>query len=433
MNCKSHIYRSRLIRKARAITLFVAFAITTFIADSVAGQATSSNTIARQKSNLSLDLLNSSGSGSSQSTRRKLTSGAVIGESATEKKTTLSLDSLGSEKTKGSDSAQSVDSNTSELSDDWTPQEWKDNLRQTIDLSFRPIFSGPTGDLGAISVIGFDLLKVFTSKEGDWGVLTLQSYLTRIDNTTPLNQTTFDDRHDFELVYRIFNFNFLGGKKGAPNFRIGHFELPFGLEHTNNTNGTIRDFAHLLNFGLDNDWGVSINGETSGIEYEVGLTRGSGNKFRSRHQPYILSGRAGTSRDKPIYIGVSALHGEILQFNSPLETSRRTRVGIDGVWADEKYVWLGELSAGFQDDDRVFTALLERDWYNEDETLLVYHQFVIQGLGTESWDSEARHSLGFRRQYDRHWAFSGQISHFFTRFGPESRGTEIQWQGRYRF
>lgn len=417
------------------IAFLATFAVIVLVTDSVAAQVAIKNTVQRQKSRLSLDLLGDPKPSNVSQKKTTLSLDSLVGEKprTSTKKTTLSLDSLNGEESSLGNASSAASVNTSALADSWTPQQWSDNLRQTIDLSFRPVYSGPTGNFGAVSVVGLDLLKTFTSKDGDWGVLTLQPYFTRIDNIDAPNQTIFDDRHDFELVYRIFNFNFLGAKKGEPNFRIGHFELPFGLEHTNNTNGTLRDFTHLLNFGLDGDWGFSINGETTGIEYEAGLTRGSGNKFRSRSQPFILAGRVGTPTDEPIYIGVSAMHGEILQFDTAGGTSRRTRVGIDGVWSDEKYVWLSELSAGFQDDDRVFTALLERDWYNEDETLLVYHQFVIRGLGTDSWDSEVRHSFGFRRQCNRHWAISGQVSHFFDRIEPASRGTVIQWQGRYRF
>ena len=351
-------------------------------------------------------------------------------------KTALSLDSLGGDDTTVGlgNSEASKAGVKSKVATDVGSNDWHDNLRQTIDLSFRPVYSGPTGRFGVVSAVGLDLLKIFSNKEGDWGVLTLQPYLLRIDNIDFPNQSVFEDRHDFELQYRIFNFNYTGFERGKPNLRIGHFELPFGLEHVNNTNGTIRDFTHLQNFGIDTDWGVSLNGDASSVEYEVGLTRGSGNKFRSREDPFVLAGRVGTPRSDPVAIGVSALHGEFLQFDGAGGTIRRSRVGIDGTWSDEKYIWLGELSAGFEDDNRAYTGLIEADWYNRDETLLVYNQLVVRGIGdTTGWDTEVRHALGFRRECCRHLAISGQINHYFDRLGPLSRGTEIQWQARYRF
>ena len=358
-------------------------------------------------------------------------------KSTTKKSTTLSLDSLDDEH--GDSKAAKSHSKKTGLTDKTVanktgPSGWQDNLRKAIDVSLRPVYSGPSGDFGAVTVVGLDLLKVFTSDEGDWGVLTLQPYFTRIDNFDPLNLSVFDDRHDFELVYRICNFNYTGRGKGKSNFRVGHFEVPFGLEHVINTNGTIRDFTHLLNIGFDSDWGVSMNGESNGIEYELGLTRGSGNNFRSRDDPYIVAARVGTPRSDPVAIGVSALHGEVLQFDAAGGTSRRTRVGIDGVWADEKLIWLGELSAGFEDLNRAYTGLIEADWYNRDESLLIYNQFVVRGIGPATgWDHEVRNSIGFRRQCNSQWAISGQVSHFFDRLSTASRGTEIAWQWRYRF
>lgn len=412
---------------------FTCLATVTFMASGTASiYARMQSPNASQKSQLSLDLLEIESTQRSTRRTNPFNNSASGSSSSKSKKTTLSLDSL--DDNGGSSETGSSNTAKTELKDETTNKGWRDNLRQTVDVSFRPVYSGPTGNFGVVTAVGVDLLKVFSNKDGDWGVLTMQNYLTRIDNINPPNQTQFDDRHDFELVYRIFNFNYTGAGRGKPNFRIGHFELPFGLEHVNNTNGTIRDFTHLLNFGLDTDWGVSLNGATSGIEYEVGLTRGSGNNFRRRDDPFIIAGRVGTPRDDTVALGVSALHGEVLQFGPLGGTSRRTRVGIDGTWSDEKFVWLGELSAGFQDNDRAYTALLEADWFNRDESLLIYNQLVVRGIGsTTDWDNEVRHSIGFRRQCDRHWAYSGQLSHFFDQLGSLSRGTEVVWQARYRF
>jgi len=116
---------------------------------------------------------------------------------------------------------------------------WKDNLRFTVDVAVRPTYFGPTGDFGNATFIGIDLHKVITSDDGDIGTLTLQPFLTRIDNIQNAQQSIFEDRHDWALNWRIFNFNFTKYGKGKTNFRIGHFELPFGLEQSVNTNGTL--------------------------------------------------------------------------------------------------------------------------------------------------------------------------------------------------
>lgn len=331
----------------------------------------------------------------------------------------------------------SSESDSSELVD-FTPQSWTDNLRSTVDLSYRPIYSGRTGSFGGFAFAGIDLHKVFTDRKGDWGTLTFQAYWTRMDNQPPM-PSIFDDDSDFELVYRILNFNYTGRGKGKTNFRIGHYEIPFGLEQIVNTNGTIRDFTHDENFGFKSDWGVTFNGQASGVEYELGLSRGSGNEWRRRDDPFIVAGRIGTSRDQPVILGISAFYGDVLSFEPAGGTIERARVGTDFTFADEKLIWMGELSAGFEDNDRAYTALLEVDWTDAKETWLAYNQIVLRGFGrVTGWDNEFRNSIGVRWTPDQHWTFSSQISHFFDALETEtlaidSRGTVLEFQTRYRF
>jgi len=181
-------------------------------------------------------------------------------------------------------------------------------------------------------------------------------------------------------------------------------------------------------------WGVSFNGENKDVEYEVGLTRGSGNFYRRRDDPYVISGRIGTSRNKSVALGLSALHGEILNFDSLGGTTRRSRLGVDLTVASEKFVYLSELSAGVENDEPVFTGLFEIDAYNKDETLLIYNQFVVRGIEQGSdWDFEVRDSIGVRWTPDTNWALSTQLTHFFDVLGSARRGTSLQVQARYRF
>ena len=312
-------------------------------------------------------------------------------------------------------------------------QLWTDNLRFTVDLAYRPSFSGRDGTIGGVGFAGIDLHKIFTDKEGDWGTLTLQTYLSRNDNGAE-PQPDFEDNSDFELVNRITNFNYTRHGKGKTNFRIGHFEVPFGLEQIVNTNGTLRDYTHDLNFGLKSDWGVTFNGEANDVEYELGLSRGSGNVWRRRDDPFIVAGRIGSSREQPVVLGISVFHGDVLSFAPAGGTVERSRVGADFTFADEKLIWLAEVSAGFEDKDRAYTALLEVDWTDSDESLLVYNQTVLRGFGrVAGWDNELRNSLGVRWTPDQHWTASGQFSHFLDPLGSQSRGSVLEFQIRYRF
>lgn len=345
-------------------------------------------------------------------------------ETATQKPAdAFSLDLL-DEATGSGDDASPVEEFTSQL--------WKDNLRLTIDSANRTVYSGRSGKAGGLGFVGIDLHKVFTDDRGDWGTLTLQPFWTRIDNLD-FDPATFQGDSDIELEYRIFNFNYTRHGKGKTNFRIGHFEIPFGLEQIINTNGTLRDYTHIQNFGLKSDWGVTFNGQASGVEYEMGLSRGSGNEWRRRDDPYIVAGRIGTSRDEPVILGISAFQGKVLNFGPGDETVQRGRVGADFTFADEKLVWLAELSAGYEDDDRAYTSLLEIDWMNPLETVLAYNQTQLRGFGrSDGWDNEFRNSAGFRWTPTAHHAISCQLSHFFDTLASENRGTVFEFQLRYR-
>ena len=347
----------------------------------------------------------------------------------------LSLDQLDSGDGNSGESGASANSSAGEDMDSGSSTgNWRDNLRFVVDVAFRPGYFGQTGNFGNSTFVGIDLHKVFSSDQGDIGTLTMQPFLTRIDNVQDAPLSIHEDPHDWAIDWRITNFNYTAVGRGKTNFRIGSFEIPFGLEQIVNTNGTLRDYTHFENFGLKTDWGVTLNGEQNDVEYELGVTRGSGVRYRRRDGPYLLAGRIGTSRDKPVVLGISALHGETINFGPIGGTDRRSRVGIDTTVGAEKYVFKSELSMGFENDDRVFTGLFEIDSFNSDESLLIYNQFVVRGISdTDVWDYEVRDSIGVRWQADSSLALSSQLSHFFDAPGSESRGTTIEVQARYRF
>lgn len=155
-----------------------------------------------------------------------------------------------------------------------------DNARWAFDLSARGMYNNRANEWYSAFFMGLDLHKVFSGPDGDWGTLVLQPYVMRLDS--PAQPAFFEDHHDWELVYRIFNFNYTGLAGGKFNVRVGHFEIPFGLEHVVNTNGTLHDYMHGPNIGIKADWGVSLNGELETFDYEFSLTRGTGNEWSSR-------------------------------------------------------------------------------------------------------------------------------------------------------
>ena len=317
--------------------------------------------------------------------------------------------------------------------DDWR-SSFGDNLRFTVDVSARVLHDSERDELATAQFVGVDLHKVFTGNHGDWGTLTLQPYVTRLNNFAS-HPGFFEDGDDWELVYRIFNFNYTGLARGKLNFRIGHMELPFGLEHVINTNGTLRDYIHGRNFGVKADWGVSVNGDFPDFEYEIALTRGTGNDYSNTGDPYIVSGRIATPRSESLSVGLSFLDGDVQNFGQPDQTLSRTRYGVDAIWKTAgPFTLLGELSFGDDEGTDLANAIFEVDWQNANETWLVYSQLKLFGRDSPSgWDEAIQNSLGVRWAPDSHWSLSSQLTLDIDTFGNAAEKSTFALQVRYRF
>ena len=316
-------------------------------------------------------------------------------------------------------------------SNDELPEWLTDNLRWTIDLSSRVAFFTDTKRAGTTNIIGLDLHKVFSDSQGDWGTLIIQLYVTRIDEI-PNPPPFFESDEDWELVTRITNFNYTGLAGGRFNIKAGHFEIPFGLEVPINTNGTLRQLITARNLGVVADWGTGVNGVVpeAGVEYEATISRGTGIEYFDRGDPFIVAGRVGTSGDRDINFGLSALHGEIA---GRVDTIRRTRIGIDGRWYTGPIGLLGEISIGRNDDDDVINALVELNSQNMVETLTGYMQARIFTQRFDmGWNDAMSLAWGLRFTPDTHWALSAQYEQNLTVF-QGSRDGVLSLQLRYRF
>ena len=307
-----------------------------------------------------------------------------------------------------------------------------DNLRWSIDVAARVSFDDRRDAWDNAYFLGLDVHKVFSGQNGDWGTLVLQPYATRLDS--PMHPPFFEDDHDWELVYRIFNFNYTGLANGAFNLRAGHMEIPFGLEQVVNTNGTLRDYLHGRNLGVKADWGVSVNGELPAWDYEVALTRGTGNEWSDRGNPYVAAGRIATSRDEPLSAGLSAFHGEVQRTALPGNTLRRTRFGVDLTWDAGPFVVLAEASAGEDAGMEVANGLVELDWTNPSESLLVYDQLIAFNADMPTgWENATANVLGARWTFCEETSVSFEWRQDLTVFPGSTENTVLRFQVRHRF
>ncbi len=323
-----------------------------------------------------------------------------------------------------------------------------ENLRFTLDASQRFVYSDERRETALESFLGFDAHKVVSSREQDIGTLTLQGYLTRIHNQ-PAHPPFFEDEDDWEFVYRIFNFNYTGLTGGRLNFRVGRYEVPFGLEHSINTNGTLRDYTSPENLGMKADWGASVNGVLPWLEYEVGWQRGNTDQ-RHGEASGIVAGRVGTSSERRFAVGLSGFHGRVSNeravglwkrgladpgSEADIEhILRRTRFGIDAHYEFSRFTLLGEASLGDDRGQGVRLLLLELDWHASDDRTVAYLQLKAHERDWDSgWEDQTSGAFGIRFAPDRHWSVSTQISQQFTTFGDGERDTLWAFQLRYRY
>ncbi len=278
-----------------------------------------------------------------------------------------------------------------------TSSVW-DNSRWALDLSSRFTLDKNNDHLSSQHVIGFDFHKVFTGKHGDIATLVFQPYWVRL-NAVNNPAYFFDGGDDSEVTWRIANINFTGLSRSALNFRVGHFEVPFGLEKNIDTNGTLRQYS-FSDRGVKADWGVSVNGVLAQFDYEVALTRGSGNNISGRDNPHVFAGRIGTPSMGNTVVGFSWFNGKVLAAEGAIA---RKRLGIDLVHYYRQWEVLLEVSGGNNSGFDRASAIAELSWRNPMESLHTYLQLRhAKQEHSDTWQALSSVSLGVQWEINRY-------------------------------
>lgn len=244
-----------------------------------------------------------------------------------------------------------------------------DNSRWSLDASTRITNNQDEDNNNFMHVIGLDIHKVFSNRTYDIGTLTFQPYIVKLNNVknAPLH---FDNGNDTELTWRIANFNYTALADGKFNIKLGHFEIPFGVEYQIDSNGTLRQFTND-DRGIKADWGVSLNGILPILEYEVALTRGSGNDIKSTDNPHIFSGRVGTLSHKNFVTGLSWFIGDVLGKNGVTE---HKKIAVDATYYYYQWQFMLESSSGKKAGNSTTNTFAEIMWKNSTENISTYLQ-----------------------------------------------------------
>ena len=301
---------------------------------------------------------------------------------------------------------------------DWLPK----NTRATLDFSGR--VNDSAGTTWSQYAIGLDVHKVFSGRRGDIGVLTFQPYLVGIKDA-PMVPGIFDDNDDWALQWRIANFNYTGLAQGRFNIRVGHMEVPFGLEQVIQTNGTIYQLPRSGT--LKADWGISINGVLPWFEYEIARTQGSGNDIDSDADG-LLSGRVGLPRDGWWWVGISALDGEIERGAGLVE---QQRFGLDaGLRLPRGFSLMLQHAQGEDGPADVDFNMAELNWTTPLERTFLYGQWRDAHTRSSDLSTEQRDiHLGLRFEPNANFAASVEIRHHLDALEDDISGS---LQLRYR-
>ena len=281
-----------------------------------------------------------------------------------------------------------------------------DNARVSVDFSTRGLHTASQS--WSLHAVGLDVHTVISGERGDIGTLTIQPYLLRINNE-PTRPALFSDSSDHALQWRITNFNYTGLGHGRFNIRVGHFEVPFGLEQVIQTNGTLYQMNSPAALGLKADWGYSINGELPNLEYEFAFLRGSGNSWNTEANGYF-AGRIGLPRQGDWWVAVSLLDGEMDTSTTPV---KRFRWGMDaGITLPRGIHALVEHTAGNDAGSPQRHSMLELGVTSRSEATTTYLQLRNgRRMQDNARERSRSSSLGIRLEPSNRWSASLEYQH----------------------
>lgn len=186
--------------------------------------------------------------------------------------------------------------------------------------------------------LGFILFGTFSGSEGQIGDMNVQFRTTYYND-----QFAFGKKMPREYTERLNDFEvevhnaYLRLRALPPmlNVRIGHFYVPYGIQPWTDTHGTLLQSPAMEFSGIDRDWGVALEGQNDKLEYQLGLTRGSGMEYFERNNNFALAGKLSTPRigeHLNDWLGVSFLVGRIFD---PMAVERLR--GFDMDEKEEKF------------------------------------------------------------------------------------------------
>ncbi|MDE0916226.1 MAG: hypothetical protein OSB57_13705, partial [Planctomycetota bacterium] len=176
-------------------------------------------------------------------------------------------------------------------------------------------------------------------------------------------------------------------------------------------------------------------GESNGVNYEVAITRGSGNEYRESDGNRVIAARVGNSLEGNLTFGVSYMDAQLSGQDPPgmmdsFPKPARTRLGADFRWHRPTHSLLGETSYGKNDGEDVWASLLELNASSSDERFFNYAQVLASGSQTsDGWTEREVLQLGLRQ----HLSHNSTLSMQWAQDLGKDKPSVIAIQLRFRF
>jgi hypothetical protein len=163
------------------------------------------------------------------------------------------------------------------------------------------LFSLMPDDVMQKPTVGFDLVKRFSGKSRDIGVLAVQARLA------------FDQEGDHKLEPQLYN-AFFRLKAGFADIWAGHSRPALGLSYALDSHALLLPAPAMLGYGFDRDWGAGLVRDFSWGGAAASLTTGSGMPlyFKGNFLAAARVFKGVLARDN-YSLGLSLAHGNILE------------------------------------------------------------------------------------------------------------------------
>jgi hypothetical protein len=306
-----------------------------------------------------------------------------------------------------------------------TELPWFDNSRLSLDLTSRSSYWQKESQFVQQEFLGLDYYQVLSIDNTELGQLTLQPFLYRIDNGYR-TAAIYDDDHDWEFVVRTATLNYNAWGLDKPYIKVGHFEIPFGVEFSKDTFGDLHQYGQGMKMGMKMDWGIALGQELNEYKYEISATRGSGMKYRDEGDPFAYAGRISTLNDSQWALGTSLFYGEIIDKDT---TSERSAIAIDFEYFYNTHGVIFEIYTGQQNEKDIWGSLVEFNSQSQDESKEVYLQHFYKKMGSQTAYSALVAGISYR--LSKELTISNQIKKELESINTQETLFELQL--RYRF